>query len=261
MHQKYLNFHGDSSWGDYGTRANNPGNLNYAGWEGAASKYSYRDPHTGGMHSMGVFKTMPEGVAAAVKLMVRNQTKNKSTTIGGALKGWAENGYIEPLSKSLGMSSSDQFDINTADPNKVADLLQEQFRREGRKGSHTATREQILAGIQIARGKAVPASDGKSTTSSGAPEANFGIKDNEDVLDHLKSARDKGIITNEQCVSLATASVGIKLGSKEAGAWTGQWRKGESAAEGGLVKGTPIATFAGLHGEQNQRYLCWWHWW
>jgi hypothetical protein len=98
--------------------------------------------------------------------------------------------------------------------------------------------------------------DGKTSSSAGAtggaPEANFGIKDSDDVLDHLKSARDKGLITNEQCVSLATASVGIKLGSKQAGAWTGQWRKGESAAEGGLVKGTPIATFAGLHGEQNQ---------
>lgn len=246
---------GDKIWGDYGTRANNPGNLNYASWEGAASKYSYRDPQTGGMHTMGVFKTMPEGVAAAYKLLIRNQAKN-GKTLQGALKGWAENGYIGPLAKSLGVDPNDTYDLSTADPEKVASMLEQQFKREGRKGSHTATHEQILAGINLGRGKgtgevgSTGTGDGKAT--GGAPEANFGVKDSDDVLDHLKSARDKGLITNEQCVSLATASVGIKLGSGQKGAWTSTWRKGESAAEGGLVKGTPIATFAGLHGEQNQ---------
>lgn len=141
-------------------------------------------------------------------------------------------------------------------------------------GNMSGIAESLRSGINTAKGQVLPVltrrraqeaslfntapsatGDGKSSSAGatgGAPEANFGIKDSDDVLDHLKSARDKGLITNEQCVSLATASVGIKLGSKQAGAWTSSWRKGESAAEGGLVKGTPIATFAGLHGEQNQ---------
>ena len=142
---------GDKTWGDYGTRANNPGNLNYAAWEGAASKYSYKDPHTGGMHTMGVFKTMPEGVAAAYKLMVRNQAKY-GNTVAGALHGWAENSYIGPLAKAAGVGPNDAFDVSKMDPDKVASLLQKQFGFEGRKGSHTATREQILAGVNLGRG-------------------------------------------------------------------------------------------------------------
>ena len=65
-----------------------------------------------------------------------------------------------------------------------------------------------------------------------------------DVVDHLKDMRDKGIITNEQCVSLATASVGIPLGKKGvAGANVHDWRRGESAMGGGLVAGSYFNIF------------------
>jgi hypothetical protein len=66
--------------------------------------------------------------------------------------------------------------------------------------------------------------------------------------------RDKGLITNEQCVSLATASVGIKLGSKDKSPWTGDWRRGEGAEVGGLVPGTPIATFLDRQGRVGNTY-------
>lgn len=122
------------------------------------------------------------------------------------------------------------------------------FERPGNVAQATSQRLGYLKGFNPGGGGGSSSAGG----TGGAPEANFGIKDSDDVLDHLKSARNKGLITNEQCVSLATASVGIKLGSGQKGAWTSSWRKGESATEGGLVKGTPIATFAGLHGEQNQ---------
>jgi Phage tail lysozyme len=136
---------------------------------------------------------------------------------------------------------------------EMTGTLVSDFERPGNVGQATSQRLGYLKGFhpdQIT-------SDGKgggggAGATGGAPEANFGIKDSDDVLDHLKSARNKGLITNDQCVSLATASVGIKLGSGQKGAWTSSWRKGESVAEGNLVKGTPIATFAGLHGEQNQ---------
>jgi hypothetical protein len=137
---------GDTSWGDYGTRANNPGNLNYADWEGASGKFAYTDPHTGGAHTMATFASMPEGIAAAVKLMQRNQAKY-GATLAGALHGWAENPYID----KLGMDPNAPFDVSKVDPGTLAGILGSQFRQEGRKGSHSATPEQILAGIGLAR--------------------------------------------------------------------------------------------------------------
>jgi hypothetical protein len=142
---------GDYSWGDYGTRANNPGNLNYASWEGASGKFDYTDPHTGGAHSMAVFKSMQEGVAASIKLMQRNQAKY-GNTLAGALHGWAENPYVD----KLGMDPNAPFDVSKADPNTLANLLDAQYKREGRRGSHRATREQILAGIDRARAPLAP---------------------------------------------------------------------------------------------------------
>lgn len=141
---------GDYSWGDYGTRANNPGNLNYASWENASGKFDYTDPQTGGAHSMAVFKTMEEGVAASVKLMERNQVKYGST-LAGALHGWAENSYID----KLGLDPNAPFDVAHADPNVLARVLGEQYKREGRRGSHTATPEQIAAGIRLGQGAPV----------------------------------------------------------------------------------------------------------
>ena len=145
------NLPGDTSWGDYGVRANNPGNMNYASWQGAASKFNYTDPHTGGAHTMAVFKTMEDGVAGAYKLMLRNQEKY-GKTIAGALHGWAENSYIGSLAKSMGVGQNDSFDISKEDPNKIAKLMQQQFAHEGRHGSHSASMEQILGGVKIGRG-------------------------------------------------------------------------------------------------------------
>lgn len=142
---------GDTSWGDYGTRANNPGNMNFAPGQGAAGRFSYTDPQTGGRHTMGVFSTMQQGVAAAYRLMLRNQGKY-GQTIAGALHGWAENSYIGPLAQSLGMKPGDKFDLASADPQKVAELMRQQFVREGRRGSHTASSQQILEGVNLARG-------------------------------------------------------------------------------------------------------------
>jgi hypothetical protein len=79
-------------------------------------------------------------------------------------------------------------------------------------------------------------------------------KDPKDVVDHLGAMRDAGMITNEQCVSLATAAVGIKLGSGKEGANVHDWRRGESAASGNLVAGTPISTFLDRQGRTSNLY-------
>jgi hypothetical protein len=142
---------GDTSWGDYGTRANNPGNLNYAAWENASGKFDYTDPQTGGAHTMAVFKTMEQGVAASVRLMERNQAKY-GNTLAGALHGWAENSYID----KLGMDPNAPFDVAHGDKNTLARILGEQYKREGRRGSHTATPEQIMGGIDLAQGAITP---------------------------------------------------------------------------------------------------------
>ncbi len=83
----------------------------------------------------------------------------------------------------------------------------------------------------------------------------FNQSNNSDgVLDNLKKARDLGLITNEQCVSLATAAVGIKLGDGQKGSNVHDWRRGENALSGDLKAGTPIATFLDRQGKTTDRY-------
>jgi hypothetical protein len=74
------------------------------------------------------------------------------------------------------------------------------------------------------------------------------------VVDMLDSMKQKGWVTNEQCVSLATASVGIRLGDGQLGSNVHDWRRGESASAGNLMAGQPIATFLDRQGHQSDRY-------
>jgi len=74
------------------------------------------------------------------------------------------------------------------------------------------------------------------------------------VFGRLRDMRDQGLITNEQCVSLATAAVGIRLGSGKNGSNVHQWTRGEAAEAGDLVAGTPIATFLDRGGNTTDRY-------
>jgi hypothetical protein len=74
------------------------------------------------------------------------------------------------------------------------------------------------------------------------------------IFTNLREARDRGLITNQQCVSLATAAVGIRLGSGKEGANVHQWTRGEAAEAGDLVAGTPIATFLNRAGQTTDRY-------
>lgn len=90
-----------------------------------------------------------------------------------------------------------------------------------------------------------------STPSTGAQSSN---QTPEQVLQHLDKMKQMGMITNEQCVSLATASVGIRLGSGKTGSNVHDWTKGESAVSGNLVPGMPIATFLDRQGRPSEKY-------
>ena len=139
------------SRGDYGTRANNPGNMNYAEWERAAGRFQYNDAQTGAQHTMAVFSTMQEGIAATVDLLGRNQDAH-GKTLAGAFRGYAEKPYFADIAKSLGIEINDRFDIRTADPNIVARLLEAQYSHEGRSiSSGAVNRGLINQGIALSR--------------------------------------------------------------------------------------------------------------
>ena len=75
-----------------------------------------------------------------------------------------------------------------------------------------------------------------------------------DVGSKIASMKSAGLLTDEQCVTLAMASVGVKKGSEEAGANVHDWRKGAGADQGTLKPGTPLATFLNRDGSQSDRY-------
>lgn len=164
---------GDTSWGDYGTRANNPGNMNYASWQNAAGRYSYMDQTEGRQHTMAVYNTMEEGVSDAYKLMARKQAEH-GKTIAGALSGWSTTaGYDRTIAGMAGMDPNAPFDVSTADPAQVQRLMAAQFKMEGRRGSRSATQEQIMGGIAMARGGVSDAPSPPSGTINGAVDVSI----------------------------------------------------------------------------------------
>jgi uncharacterized membrane protein YgcG len=127
------------------------------------------------------------------------------------------------------------------------------YERPADKAAAIAGRIRYLHGMSVGDGGGAFAGGGGSSGGGGA-SGNWGVKDSSDVIDHLKEMRDKGLVTNQQCVSLATAAVGIKLGSGREGANVHDWRRGDAAQGGGLVAGTPISTFLDRQGRTTDLY-------
>ncbi len=75
-----------------------------------------------------------------------------------------------------------------------------------------------------------------------------------DVGSKIASMKSAGLLTDEQCVTLAMAAVGVKKGSGQAGANVHEWRKGDGADAGTLKAGTPVATFLDRQGRETDRY-------
>ena len=82
------------------------------------------------------------------------------------------------------------------------------------------------------------------------------LKTSDQVLDHVKAMRDKGLITDDECVSLAMASVGVRKGSGQDGSNVHQWtfKKGENAFDKDLPIGTPVSTHLNRDGSESDKY-------
>jgi hypothetical protein len=99
---------------------------------------------------------MEEGVADAYRLMAKKQAAN-GKTIAGALSAWSTTpGYADKIAAMAGLNPNAPFDVTTADPKMVQRLMEAQFKMEGRRGSRSATGEQIGGGINLARGGDTP---------------------------------------------------------------------------------------------------------
>jgi hypothetical protein len=129
------------------------------------------------------------------------------------------------------------------------------YERPADKAAAIAGRIRYLHGMSVGDGGGGGAFvGGGGSSGGGGASGNWGVKDSSDVIDHLKEMRDKGLVTNQQCVSLATAAVGIKLGSGREGANVHDWRRGDAAQAGGLKAGTPISTFLDRQGRTTDLY-------
>ena len=73
------------------------------------------------------------------------------------------------------------------------------------------------------------------------------------VLGGLEDMKRRGLISDQQCVTLGMAAVGIRKGVGQGGN-VHDWRKGDAAEAGGLKKGTPISTFLDRQGRETDRY-------
>ena len=76
----------------------------------------------------------------------------------------------------------------------------------------------------------------------------------DDILDRLERAREAGLISDQECVSLAMAAQGVRKGSGAPGSNVHEWRRGESAEAGDLQPGDSIATFLDRQGRTSDRY-------
>jgi hypothetical protein len=160
---------GDYSSGDYGTRANNPGNMNYASWQRASGRFTYMDQTEHRQHTMAVYNTMQEGIADAYRLMQRNQESHHAKTLAAALAGWSTTpGYAAKIGATARVDPNAPFDVSTADPAIVQRVLAAQFKWEGRQGSHSATQEQIAQGVAMARNP-TPAPPAAATPAPAQP--------------------------------------------------------------------------------------------
>lgn len=74
------------------------------------------------------------------------------------------------------------------------------------------------------------------------------------IVDHLEYMRRAGMISDQQCVTLAMAAADVPKGSGRLGSNVHDWRRGDAADAGTLTPGTPVATFLDRSGQTTDRY-------
>jgi GH24 family phage-related lysozyme (muramidase) len=130
-------------------------------------------------------------------------------------------------------------------------------------GNMAGVSESLRSGINTVHGvpnavltkrRAQEASLFNTAPVSGGSSTGLDLSDSKDWSDHLANMKNKGLLTDQQCVTLAMASVGVKKGSGTEGGNVHDWRRGESASEGNLTPGTPVSTFLDRAGKQSNLY-------
>lgn len=218
-----------------GVHNNNPANLKYygIGWVGETGPSENKDEGT----PQSVFSSPDDGMRAGLLNLV-NQYKKGATTIEKLAPIYSPSnvsGAIKNFSQFSGFKPDE--DLKLTDKDRLVKFFKGVVQQE--QGSNKYYDDEMYnRGADRALGLGKYAGAVGNTAETNNP------KSKEDVLDHLDSMKRRGMITNEQCVSLASAAVGIRLGSGQDGSFTSQWRSGGNIT-GQTSAGTPVATFLG----------------
>ena len=199
---------GSRSW-----RNNNPGNLEFGSFARSMGA-------TGSDGRFAIFPDYAAGRKAQEKLLFESKGY-RDLTLGQAVRRWAPASENNVPAYMAAMGGDSGKRMSEYSPDQRARLLDAMQKHEGWRPGNVAS---------------APA--GGTSAISASPG---------DMMGRLDAARKSGLLSNQQCVTLAKAWVGAP------GSVLG-WRKGEGAAAGTLQPGTPIATFLNRDGSQSDRY-------
>jgi hypothetical protein len=129
-----------------GMQANNPGNLMYAGQEGASGTLALS-----GGRQLAVFPDMASGVAANAHQLELNQDKHGVNTVREQVTRWVGDPtadlttYIADTAKALGVGPDDKLDWH--DPRVQAAFIKSQYLHESAGGKTSLSDSDVNAGV------------------------------------------------------------------------------------------------------------------
>lgn len=200
-----------------GIRNNNPGNLNFAGQEGAS-----KEDGPGGRFA--VFQSMEEGIAALAKQLQRYGAKGVDT-IRGIISKFApssENdtgGYIAAIEKWLGIGADQRLDLS--DNKTLKALISGISTIENGKGRVSG--EQIDAGLALNTGSRLDPALLTGATGA-AIRANPGGSKTENHITTEVKVGEVNIVTQATDAKGIAKDIGAAVGEKAN--WDGTFNKG-----------------------------------
>ena len=213
---------------------NNIGNLKYKniGWVGEVGPSKNLDEGS----PQSVFSSPDDGMRAGM-LNILNMYKGGKHTIEEIAAAYSPSnveGAIKNFSQFTGYKKDE--DLKLTDKDRLIHFFKGVAKQEQGDNSKLYGDDMYERGAErvLGLGKyGTNNADGNSSTPD--------MKSTKDVLDHLVEAKSRGLITNDQCVSLTAASVGIKLGGKSRDAWASNW-VGAGNIDKNTAVGTPLIT-------------------
>jgi hypothetical protein len=246
---------GDASKLPAGMRNNNPGNIKWDGtpWEGNLGPSKNLDEGK----PQVTFDSPEMGMRAMALNLINYQKKDGVKNIAEMMAKYSPSNIpkaIENITRDTGYGAYETLDFS--DPVVLKKLMRAGITQEQGAAGKKYTDEMISKGIDIAEGRIPRGRINSSESSSATYSSNQELKSPEEALDHIKSMRNKGLITDEECVTLAMASVGIRKGSGQIGSNVHQWRfkPNENAFDKELPIGTPVSTHLNRDGSQSSLY-------